>query len=137
MKITGILETCMYAEDLTAAEAFYGLLPGLEPVSKEPGRHLFYRCGESMLLIFNPTHTSTEQTSVGGQDIPLHGPKGPGHIAFSIEGNEVEEWKEFLKKKSIIIESEITWPNGSVSIYFRDPAGNSLEIVSPDIWKST
>ncbi len=137
MKITGILETCIYAEDLAAAEAFYGLLPGLEPVSKEPGRHLFYRCGESMLLIFNPAHTSSEQTYVKVQNIPLHGSKGPGHLAFSIEGKDVEEWKEFLKKKSISIESEITWPNGSVSIYFRDPAGKSLEIVSPDIWKNT
>jgi catechol 2,3-dioxygenase-like lactoylglutathione lyase family enzyme len=134
MNITGILETCIYAEDLAASEAFYGKLPGLELVSKEPGRHLFYRCGESMLLIFNPAHTSAEQTEVGGSIIPLHGAQGASHIAFSIDESELKLWREFLKKENIGVESEVRWPNGSVSIYFRDPAGNSLEIVSPDIW---
>lgn len=137
MKITGILETCIYAEDLDAAEEFYGKLPGLEPVSKEPGRHLFYRCGESMLLIFNPANTSAEQTEVNGNMIPLHGPEGPGHIAFSIKESDLGKWREFLKTHGIAIESEVTWPNGSVSIYFRDPAGNSLEIVNPGIWKES
>jgi catechol 2,3-dioxygenase-like lactoylglutathione lyase family enzyme len=34
----------------------------------------------------------------------------------------------------ITIEAEVTWPNGGRSLYFRDPAGNSLEIASPSIW---
>jgi hypothetical protein len=28
----------------------------------------------------------------------------------------------------------VTWPNGALSIYFRDPAGNSIELVTPNIW---
>lgn len=135
MKISGILESCLYAENLDDAEAFYSKLPGIEFVSKEEGRHVFFRCGSTMLLIFNPAHTSTHQTEVDGNKIPLHGSTGVGHIAFAIQKGKLTEWKNFFHQNRISIESEITWPNGSVSLYFRDPAGNSLELVNTDIWK--
>lgn len=128
MEIKGILETSLYANNLKAAENFYRTLPGLQFVSKETNRHLFFRCGESMLLIFNPLSTSP------GNEIPAHGSSGPGHVAFSINPGSTTLWKRFFSENSIEIESEVTWPNGSVSLYFRDPAGNSLELVSPDIW---
>lgn len=135
MNISGILETCLYANDLVRAKSFYSALPGIEPISEEEGRHVFFKCGNSMLLIFNPDHTSSEQTQMNEDDIPLHGTKGDGHIAFAIDKNELDEWREFLIDNNIPIESEVTWPNGSVSLYFRDPAGNSLEFVSPSIWE--
>lgn len=135
MKIFGVLETCLYAEDLDQTKSFYATLPGIELVSEEEGRHVFFTCGNGMLLIFNPNHTSSEQTQINDSNIPLHGTKGDGHIAFAIDENELDEWKKFLIDNNIPIESEVTWPNGSVSLYFRDPAGNSLELVSPKIWK--
>lgn len=135
MKISSILETCLYAEDLEQAKSFYSALPGIDFLAEEPGRHLFFRCGGGMLLIFNPKHTSSEQTQINGVDIPLHGSKGEGHIAFSIDEDNLDQWREFLIENNIPIESEVTWPNGSVSLYLRDPAGNSLELVSASIWK--
>lgn len=135
MQISGILETCLYAKDLDKAKSFYTTLPGINLVSEEEGRHIFFKCGEGMLLIFNPHHTATEQTQINGSKIPLHGAEGEGHVAFSINENDLEEWKEFFVNNQIQIESEVTWPNGSVSLYFRDSAGNSLELVSPLIWK--
>lgn len=135
MKITEILETCLYAENLDKAKRFYSALPGIELLSEEPGRHIFFRCGNGMLLIFNPKHTSTEQTEISNSKIPLHGSKGEGHIAFSIDEDDLHQWRQFLINNDIPIESEVTWPGGSVSLYFRDPAGNSLELVSPSIWK--
>jgi catechol 2,3-dioxygenase-like lactoylglutathione lyase family enzyme len=135
MNINGILETCLYADDLAAAEKFYSRLPGLRLLTKEKDRHLFYKCGKSMLLIFNPGHTSTEQTDMNGDIIPLHGAEGEGHIAFSVDDSDITLWREFLNEHQIEVESEVKWPNGSVSLYFRDPSGNSLEVVSPEIWK--
>ena len=32
------------------------------------------------------------------------------------------------------IEQEVDWPRGGRSFYFRDPAGNSLELATPRIW---
>lgn len=135
MKISGILETCLYAEDLVKARAFYSSLPGVEFFSEEEGRHVFFKCGSSMLLIFNPAHTSTKQSQMDGAEIPLHGTEGAGHVAFSIKKDELNGWKQFLQKNKIPVESEVRWPGGSVSLYFRDPAGNSLELASRDIWE--
>jgi catechol 2,3-dioxygenase-like lactoylglutathione lyase family enzyme len=47
---------------------------------------------------------------------------------------ELDVWREYFREAGISIESEVPWPNGAHSIYFRDPAGNSLELVTPDIW---
>lgn len=135
MHISGIIETCIYAQNLDEAQQFYSSLPGLELVSEEDERHLFYRCGAQMLLVFNPEHTAAVQTEADGSAIPLHGCRGQGHIAFSIKNSDVEKWRSFFEENGIEIESEVSWPNGSVSLYFRDPAGNSLEVVSPDIWE--
>jgi len=30
---------------------------------------------------------------------------------------------------------DFEWPQGGRSIYFRDPAGNSLEFAEPRIWR--
>lgn len=135
MKISGILETCLYAKDLEKAKSFYSGFPGIHLVSEEEERHVFFKCGDGMLLIFNPQNTSTEQTQINGSNIPLHGAVGEGHLAFSIDENDLQEWRDFFNTNQIPVESEVTWPNGSVSIYFRDPAGNSLELVSPHIWE--
>ena len=134
IKLRGVLETCLYVDDLDAAEAFYSKLPGLKLVAREEGRHIFYRCNRNMLLLFNPVHTANEQTDIDGNPIPLHGTSGAGHIAFSVDGENIDVWKELLVNNGIQIESEVTWPNEAVSLYFRDPAGNSLEIVSPSLW---
>ena len=32
------------------------------------------------------------------------------------------------------IEKDVAWPNGGRSLYFRDPAGNCLELASPLVW---
>src|SRR5262245_50920711 len=54
----GIVETAVYADDLAAAEAFYGGVLGLPVIGREAGRHVFFRVGDrDVLLIFNPATT--------------------------------------------------------------------------------
>lgn len=129
-----ILETCLYANDLSAVRTFYNELLGLEIVDDQEYRHLFFRCGEGMLLIFNPLHTAHEQTEVNGQPIPLHGAVGDGHVAFAVSPEEMPGWRNKLAEFGIKIESEVHWPNEAVSIYFRDPVGNSVELANPSLW---
>jgi catechol 2,3-dioxygenase-like lactoylglutathione lyase family enzyme len=129
MKISHILETALYAADLAAAEDFYTRVLGLETFSRVEGRHLFFRLADAMLLIFNP-----EQTALSGQDVPPHGAHGPGHAAFTIQESELDAWRGHLESEGVEIEKEVEWPNGGRSLYFRDPAGNSLELASPRIW---
>lgn len=49
-----LMETAIYADDLDAAEAFYRDVFGLEVVRRLPGQFIFFRCGQQMLLIFDP-----------------------------------------------------------------------------------
>lgn len=133
MKPAGILETILYAGDLDAAEQFYSAVLGLELRSKAPGRQLFYRCGDQMLLIFDPAATA-KPPAKGALPVPPHGAHGPGHVCFRASLVEIQAWRTRLADASIAIEADFEWPGGGRSIYFRDPAGNCLEISEPRIW---
>jgi catechol 2,3-dioxygenase-like lactoylglutathione lyase family enzyme len=133
MKPAGILETVLYAGDLDAAEAFYRDVLGLEPFVSVPGRHLFYRCGDQVLLIFKPEATRVPPAA-GALPVPPHGAAGPGHICFRATAAELDAWVRRLAAKAVAIEADFEWPRGGRSIYFRDPAGNCLEIAEPRIW---
>ena len=126
--IDRILETILYVDDLEAAERFYGELLGLEIDSRQPGLFLFFRCGPSMLLLFEPEAAST------GRNVPAHGARGPGHACFAVAESELEDWRQRLETAGVAIEQTVDWPRGGRSFYFRDPAGNSLELATPRIW---
>lgn len=127
-----VLETALYAADLDAAEAFYGGLLGLEKVGRAGDRHVFYRCGEAMLLIFNPQRTS--RTSGGALPVPAHGAHGAGHACFAASAAEIDLWRRRLLDHGIAIEADFHWPNGARSLYVRDSAGNSIEFAEPRLW---
>lgn len=134
MRIAGVLETCLYVDDLEGAERFYGRILGLQLFAKDPERHLFFRCGDGMLLLFDPAQTRSTVTRVGGEIVPLHGAEGAGHVAFRVPADEISAWRARLEEAGVAIESEVPWPRGGSSIYFRDPAGNSLELAPAGIW---
>ncbi|WP_088346056.1 MULTISPECIES: VOC family protein [Rhodomicrobium] len=133
MKPTAILETILYAGDLDAAERFYGDVLGLERIARAGSRHVFFRCGGQVLLIFNPAETSLAPPP-GALPVPPHGATGPGHLCFRASGAEIERWRERLGAAGVAIEADFEWPQGGRSIYFRDPAGNALEFAEPRIW---
>ena len=129
MKAREILETCLYAEDLEGAERFYTEVLGLDRIAKVEGRHVFFRCGGRVFLVFNPAAT------IGGGMVPAHGASGPGHACFAATPDELDGWRMHLRAKGVEIEQEQEWPGGGISLYFRDPAGNSIEIGTPRIWR--
>jgi catechol 2,3-dioxygenase-like lactoylglutathione lyase family enzyme len=133
MTPAGILETVLYARDLPATEAFYRDVLVLRPFTSAPGRYLFYRCGNQVLLIFNPDATSAAPSS-GALPVPPHGALGAGHVCFRASADEIDRWVAHLTAKGIPIEADFEWPAGGRSIYFRDPAGNCLEFAEPRIW---
>jgi catechol 2,3-dioxygenase-like lactoylglutathione lyase family enzyme len=116
-------------EDLDAAEQFYGQVLGLELVTRQSELHCFFRCGGGMLLLFRP-----EVSEQSDGEIPAHGARGPGHVAFAAHPDELLAWRVWLRTKQVPIDREVEWPNGARSIYFRDPAGNSLELATPSLW---
>ena len=101
----------------------------MEVIARVEGRHVFFRCGGRVFLVFNP-----ERTREGGA-IPGHGAEGAGHVCFAMRADEEEEWRAHLQAHGVEIETDYTWPRGGRSLYFRDPAGNSLELGTPAIWR--
>ncbi len=133
MTPAGILETTLYAGDLDAAETFWRDVIGLEPIVRAGSRHVFFRCGDGVLLIFNPQETSKPSANPA-LPVPPHGATGPGHMCMRASGQEIDRWKAHLELNGVEIEADFRWPSGGRSIYFRDPAGNSIEFAEPIIW---
>jgi catechol 2,3-dioxygenase-like lactoylglutathione lyase family enzyme len=133
MRAEAVLESCLYATSLDAAERFYGEVVGLARHSRVGERHVFFRCGRQMVLIFNPEATE-KPTGPGQIPVPAHGARGPGHLCFEVPAAELDAWGARLAAAGHPIESEVTWPNGARSIYVRDPAGNSVEFAERGLW---
>src|SRR5690625_1820111 len=129
-----ILEAALYAENLEETAEFYERILELERIVTVPGRHVFFRAGEAVFLLFRPSATRKPPSPEARVQVPPHGVEGEGHICFSGCAEEIERWRETLAREGIEIEADFTWPQGGRSIYFRDPAGNSIEIAEPRIW---
>lgn len=134
MTPSAILESALYVTDLAAAEAFYGDVMGLERIARVEGRHVFFRCGQGVLLLFNAEATRVPPPADARLPVPPHGTAGNGHLCFAASAEEIDRWKMRLQAKGVIIEADFEWPQGGRSIYFRDPSGNSLEFAEPRIW---
>src|SRR5450432_3012247 len=129
MELGRLLEAALYASDLGAAEQFYDGVLGLEVVSSMEGRGISFRCGEMILLVFDPARTRIPDAGV-----PTHGASGEGHIAFATDESELDFWRQHLREHSVAIEAEVEWSDGTRSLYFRDPAGNVVELAPPTLW---
>jgi catechol 2,3-dioxygenase-like lactoylglutathione lyase family enzyme len=122
-RIQGVHETVLYAEDVAALAAFYERTIGLSAIEPPDPQSAAFRLDDgNVLLLFDPARTSEQ-----GRFVPAHGTSGAGHLAFRVEGLD-----ELASR--VEIEREITWPKGGRSVYFRDPAGNSIEFVEGQIW---
>jgi catechol 2,3-dioxygenase-like lactoylglutathione lyase family enzyme len=128
VKATRIFETVLYAADLPAAVRFYTEVLGLEIYSRFDVA-VSFRCEGGVLLIFDPV-----RAGLPGRDVPSHGTTGPGRLAFAAHPDHLDGWRDHLRRYGVEIEKEVAWEQGGTSIYFRDPAGNSIELAPPTLW---
>lgn len=129
MNLGQLSEAALYASDLDAAQRFYHEVLGLDIISRMEDRGISFRCGATVLLVFDPARTRIPDAGV-----PTHGASGEGHIAFVIDDSEIEPWRARLTAANIAVESEVKWPSGGRSLYFRDPARNVVELAPPTLW---
>ncbi len=130
LEIGGVYETVLYGPDLAALVSFYGEKLGLRQVSEMDDLGAAFRLPDGgVLLLFDP-----EKASAVGRQVPAHGTSGPGHVAFAIEPGDHDGWLEHLGAAGVEVERELTWKLGGRSIYVRDPAGNSVELVDGEVW---
>jgi catechol 2,3-dioxygenase-like lactoylglutathione lyase family enzyme len=123
MNFLGIKETCIYMKDLDGARAFYHGILGLPVIAQEEGKHIFFRCGRSVLLCFNPDDSKRKQSP------PAHYGSGKLHLAFEVAADNYAATRDKLLVSGIKITDEVTWQGGVKSFYFEDPEGNVLEVI--------
>ena len=132
--INGVAEAALYTNDIHKATAFYTDVLGL-PLTAAFGDSRFLQTGEHSTLILFQLDTLQTRESI----IPAHGAVGAGHVALAIGRDQYDAWLARLTEHGVEIELEQTWSYGTRSIYFRDPDGNSLELIEshhyPTSWK--
>jgi len=132
--IQGVVETALYTDDLPRAATFYREVLGLTPMSGDPARFQAFDAGAGRVLLLFKRGTTLEPVPTAGGAIPPHDGHGPLHLALGIAMADYDVWRERLKARQIVLESETRWERGGRSLYFRDPDGHLVELVTPGIW---
>lgn len=126
MNFIKIKETCLYVHELERIRQFYHGVLDLPIINYDPGKHIFFRVGNSVLLFFNPDDSRSKSSP------PAHYGGGKQHVAFEVSKSEYSKAKEELIQKGVKIVDELVWKGGVESFYFEDPEGNVIEII-PDM----
>src|SRR5579871_702705 len=129
-----LLESSLYVEDLRNAVDFYERVFGFRKLTADHRFCAFSVSEQQVLLLFRKGGT-TEAITIPGGVIPPHDGEGQLHIAFTIAADEEERWTAHLTQHSVPIESRVEWPRGGISLYFRDPDGHLLELITPGCWE--
>ena len=125
-----VYETVVYASDVDRAAAFYRDVLQLRQIAGPDEHSAALRVGDgSVLLIFDPA-----RASLAGRAVPAHGALGAGHVAFAIGPGELDRWRRRLSELGVVLEQDRRWGDRGESLYVRDPAGNSIELVQGEIW---
>ncbi|HEY7306936.1 MAG TPA: VOC family protein [Bryobacteraceae bacterium] len=132
-KLQDLKETSLYVDDLERAKGFYERVLGLRPLVEDQRFCALDVASKHILLLF-VRGASLNETRLPGGTIPAHDGAGPIHAAFAVNREELPEWEAHLRGHGVEIMSRVSWPRGGQSIYFRDPDGHVLELLTPGVW---
>lgn len=134
--IEGILETVLYARDLARATAFYRDVLGFPVVAGDGRRFDVFAAGPRQLLLVFQRGATDEPIPAprGGTIPPHHSDGGAHHLGFAIRAEDYDAWKAHLAAAGVPLVSEAGWTRGGRSLYFHDPDGHVLELITPGIW---
>lgn len=134
--VTGVVETALYVDDLERSGRFYEGVFGFRLLMAEERMRAYSVADRQVLLLFK-TGGSTQPSPMHGGVIPPHDGRGTLHLAFAIAPEGIEPWKRQLEEKGVALESEVHCgddrPLGD-SLYFRDPDGHLIELITPGCW---
>ena len=132
-EVTGVVETCLYVDDLERAARFYQEICGFKRLIGDERFCALSVADRNVLLLFQKGATLDSIATPGGT-IPAHDGSGPQHVAFAIPASAEADWQLRLEQNGTVIESTVDWPRGGRSLYFRDPDQHLLELITPGCW---
>jgi catechol 2,3-dioxygenase-like lactoylglutathione lyase family enzyme len=132
-RIAGLLETALYVDDMARSVAFFRNVLGLTPMIASDRLTAFDAGHGGVLLVF-ARGQSCEDVTIPGGVIPGHDGHGPLHMAFAIEADAADAWRDHLAANGVAVIQEVTWPAGGRSLYFNDPDRHVLELATPGLW---
>jgi catechol 2,3-dioxygenase-like lactoylglutathione lyase family enzyme len=132
--VNGVIETALYVSDLGRAAQFYQELFGFRTLLKDDRLCALSVADRHVLLLFLKGASEQPNPAPTGGIIPAHDGNGRIHIGFAISADELDAWARRLGERGVAVESRITGPRGGISLYFRDPDGHLVELLTPGIW---
>ena len=127
--VNGILETSLYVQNVAQSLEFYQRVLGFELIDAsdekitDQTRLCALRAGDrDVLLLFKRGGTPDTDAT------------GSIHVAFGIARSGLTAWEQWLRREGVAIERRKTWKYGAQALYFRDPDGHLLEVVTPGVW---
>jgi catechol 2,3-dioxygenase-like lactoylglutathione lyase family enzyme len=132
-EVTGVVETCLYVDDLERAVRFYEDVCEFKRLIGDERFCALSVADRSVLLLFRKGGTPEAIPTPGGM-IPPHDGAGNLHLAFAIPAPAEVAWQQRLQDRGITIESTVDWPRGGRSLYFRDPDQHLVELITPGCW---
>ena len=113
MEMRGINHFHISVSDLEQSKKFYCEVFGMEEAFRIP-QFIFLRCGKDLMTL---KEGEDDQINTEGF-----------HFGFDVNSHdEMNKWKDWLKKKNVSIDEERGDKNGA-GIYFHDPDGHTIEI---------
>lgn len=135
--VNGVVETALYVDDVERSGRFYEEIFGFRQLIGDERMRAYSVADKQVLLLFR-RGSLTQPIPLHGGIIPPHDGQGRLHLAFAISQSEIAAWERHLLGKGITLESRIQWGDDSLqgeSLYFRDPDGHLLELISPGCWE--
>ncbi len=134
MKTNGVVETAIHVENVARSAEFYERLFGFPRLAGDDRFCALAVPGNAVFLIFK-TGGSLEPIHTPGGMIPPHDGSGHMHFAFKIDAESLDASERELAERGVQIESKVDWPRGGASLYFRDPDGHLVELITPGCWE--
>ena len=126
----GMRHLALNAHDLEAMKRFYTDLLGFAVEWEPDPDNVYLSSGiDNLALHRSPPPHAPPETGARGNAVP---PKGAlDHLGLIVrEAGDVDRWAAFLESRGVTMDAQPrTHRDGARSCYFRDPDGNSIQII--------
>ena len=120
--ISRVLEACLYATNLDAAERFYVDVLGFAVEWEPDSDNVYLSSGIDNLALHAGAHAAVPSSGSG---------QALDHLGLIVRAaDDVDKWAAFLESRGMTLDAKPkTHRDGARSCYFSDPDGNHVQII--------